>query len=125
MTQRLNALRSTRRRSPGVWLALCALLIQSLLPLLDAPLHCAATRAPLVTASATTVTPAEHPPGHTGHECALCQFMANLGSFTPPLPVRVLPPLDGFAVVAPPPTRAGVRPLIVLAAQPRAPPSLI
>ncbi|MBV8167047.1 MAG: hypothetical protein JO021_09665 [Alphaproteobacteria bacterium] len=126
MARRAPSSRTTGRRSLGVWLALCALVIQSLLPLFDAPLHRAVSRGPVaVVASAATVTLAEHQPAHAGHDCAICQFMASLGSFTPPLPARMLPPLDAVAVVALPGSRLVAHRPVARAAQPRAPPSLI
>lgn len=122
MTRWLHTSRSTRRRC--VWLALCALAIQVLLPLLDAPLHHAAAHAGVAAPEAAPeAAPSDHQPGDASHDCVLCRFMAALGSFAPPSPARVPPPAEalvGTTPVAPPTV---VRVAAGSAAQPRAPPS--
>jgi len=118
-----------------VWLAVLALVIQNLLPIADAVLHAAlaipsddhvvvlAASAPHDGSTATTI--AKQMPAHIGHACPICEFMTTLGSFTPPLAKRAIPPaaVDRFAVwpLAPPALRRAA----LTTAQPRAPPAVI
>jgi hypothetical protein len=115
----------------GVWLAITALLIQSWLPLADAALH-HHWRVADATASLAAFGPDDHataltqqPPAHAPHDCPICEFIASLGSFSPPTAVDASAPtfVRAFAIwpTAPP----AVRVARAFAAQPRAPPTLI
>lgn len=119
-------------RRLGVWLAVLALAIQSLLPLADAALHEAfsiASDTDFVVAAAhdagTVDTVSKPAPAQLAHACPVCEFMTTLGSFTPPTPARAIAPAPAprFAIwpIAPPAPRAAS----AAAAQPRAPPALI
>jgi hypothetical protein len=101
------------------------LLIQTLLPLLDAPLHRVADHDRASVGAIFEAAPSEHQPGHATHDCALCRFMANLGSFTPPLPARQLPPIATVSIAALPERPGVVRTAAATASQPRAPPHRI
>jgi hypothetical protein len=127
---RLARWRSTGRRL-GTWLAIAAILIQGMLPLVDAAIHATfgitdvdiAVAAPLDPHAVDAIS--KQTPAHLVHACPICQFITSLGSFTPPSPARATAPVSAprFAIwpAAPPALRSAA----ASAAQPRAPPVLI
>lgn len=127
---RLGAL--TRHRM-AAWLAVIALLIQTLLPLVDGGLHAAqSTLSDDALALASVAGPHGGPtaiqkpaPAHPVHECPICQFITALGNFAPPSATRIAAPVP-TPIVATASTTTPPRPASVIgAAQPRAPPASI